>query len=367
MSTPLLFDPITLRETTFANRLWVAPMCQYQATDGVANDWHTVHYGTLARGGAGLVLVEATAVVPEGRISPSCTGLWNDKQTQAFKRVTDVVHGTGGKIGIQLSHAGRKASTYRGFPGEQSGSMPLDDGGWETVAPSPVAFTGMTEPRELTGTEIEELIGQFVAAADRAVEAGFDAVELHAAHGYLLFEFLSPLSNFREDEWGGSLENRARMLLEVATRIRANHPDLPLLVRISASEWREDGFTTDDTTAVIRMLKAVGADFIDVSSAANVAEATIKIGPAYQTKFAGEVRDAGLPVSAVGLITSAEQAETILVTGLSDVVMIGRAALQNPYAPIHWAKELNSDKTQSLVPPSYFRAWRSRSLPVSAK
>lgn len=360
MASPRLFEPITLRGTEMRNRLWISPMCQYQATDGIANDWHLVHYGALARGGAGLVMVEASGVVPEGRISPGCLGLWSDEHTKALREVVNVVHRWGGKIGIQLAHAGRKASLYPMLPGLPEGSIPIEDGGWETIAPSAVAFTGLREPKKLTLEGIEELIEQFVVAADRAVEAGFDVVEVHGAHGYIISSFLSPLSNFREDEYGGSLENRAKLLRKIVKRIRDNHPDLPLVVRISASEWRDDGFTPKDGAQLAKMLKEDGADLIDVSSAANVAEARIKAGPGYQTSFASEVRKGGLPVGAVGMIISATQAETILVSGLADVVSIGREALRNHSTPLSWAKELRSDSYHEYVPDSYFRAWPQR-------
>lgn len=335
-------------------------MCQYQATDGVAGNWHAVHYGALARGGAGLVMVEATGVVPEGRISPKCLGLWSDVHTQALKEVVDGVHRWGGKIGVQLAHAGRKASLPPMHPGAPAGSLPVEEGGWETIAPSPEAFTGLARPRELTTDQIEALIEQFVAAADRAVEAGFDAVELHGAHGYIFSNFLSPLANFRDDEWGGSLEGRAKLLRETVRRIRTRHQNLPLFVRISASDWRDDGFLPEDGRALAEMLKYDGADLIDVSSGANIAEAKIVPGPSYQTRFAPVVRQGGLPVGTVGMILTAEQAETVVVTGLADVVSIGRQALRNPHTPLQWATELRSDKVQELVPDSYFKAWPTR-------
>lgn len=335
-------------------------MCQYQAVDGIANDWHTVHYGALARGGAGLVMVESTGVVPEGRISSACLGLWSDAHTEALREVVNVAHRWGGKIGIQLAHAGRKASLFPMYPGARDGSIPLEEGGWETFAPSPIAFTGLREPRELSIEEIDQIIEHFVAAAGRAVEAGFDVVELHGAHGYIFSGFLSPLSNFREDEYGGSLENRARLLRTVSKRIRERHPELPLIVRITASEWREDGFTPQDGAALAAMLKEDGVDLIDVSSGANIAEASIRVGPSYQTQFAPEVRKGGLPVGAVGMILSAEQAETIVALELADVVSIGREALRNPFTPLKWSKELRSDRHSEIVPDSYYKAWPAK-------
>ena len=335
-------------------------MCQYQAVDGVANDWHTVHYGALARGGAGLVMVEATGIAPAGRISPACLGLWNDDQATALAEVVGAVHRWGGSIGIQLAHAGRKASLYPMHPGLPDGSLPLEAGGWETVAPSAVAFGELREPAALTVAEIEEMIDQFVAAADRAVTAGFDVVELHGAHGYIFSGFLSPISNLRTDEYGGSFENRARLLRTVSRRIRERHPELPLVVRISASEWYPGGFTPDDGAALAALLREDGVDLIDVSSGANVHGAQIAVGPGYQTRFAPIVRSGGLPVGAVGMILTAEQAETILVTGLADVVSIGREALRNPNTPLKWANELRSDRFAEFVPDSYATAWRAK-------
>lgn len=335
-------------------------MCQYQATDGVANNWHLIHYASFARGGAGMVIFEMTSVVPEGRISPGCLGLWNDEQAAALAPIVAEVKRAGARAAVQLAHAGRKASVYRHLPGEPDASLPLDEGGWETVGPTDEAFTGLREPNAMSQAAIREVREAFVAAVDRAVNAGFDAVELHGAHGYLFSSFLSPLSNTRSDDYGGSLENRARLLRETVRAIRARHPELPLLVRISASDWRDDGFQVEDATTVAEWLKADGVDFIDVSSGGNVAEMQIRPGPGYQVPFAAAVRRAGLPVSTVGLITQPWQAETILVTGQADVVQIGREALRNPATPIAWAKELRSDDLASLTPPSYWRAWPNR-------
>lgn len=332
-------------------------MCQYQATDGVAGSWHPSHYASLARGGAGLVIVEATGVAPEGRISAGCLGLWNDEQAVALQSTVNLVHEAGSKIAIQLAHAGRKASVGLGFPGQPRTTISPDAGGWQTVGPSPVAFTGYRTPQELTVDEIQTIITQFRDAARRAVEIGFDAIELHGAHGYLLHEFMSPLSNFRDDAYGGDVEGRTRLVREIVRGIREDHPDIPLLVRLSASEWREGGFAPEDNRELAARLAEDGADLIDVSSGGNIGDATIKIGPAYQAPFAHTVREAGLPVSAVGLITSAEQAETLLGTGVCDVVMIGREALRNPHTPIAWAKQLRSDTIAEIVPHSYHRAW----------
>lgn len=357
MATPLLFSPITLRDTEFRNRLWIPPMCQYQATDGVASSWHLVHYGALARGGAGLVIIEATGVVPEGRISPACLGLWNDEQAEALRPIVQVAHDAGTKIAIQIGHAGRKASTPESFPGAPAGSLPIDDRGWETVGPTDEPFTGLRAPKALTVPEIEALVHRFSEAADRAVRVGFDAIEIHAAHGYLLSEFLSPLVNTRTDAYGGNLQGRAKFLRDIVRRIRGNHPDLPILVRISASDWRDDGMTPEMSRDLAALLQSDGVDFIDVSSASNVLESPVKVGPSYQTPFAAVVREAGLPVGAVGMILSAYQAEATLVTGQADVVFIGREALRNPHTPLAWAAELRADNLETFVPDSYHRAW----------
>lgn len=334
-------------------------MCQYSAVgrDGMPTDWHLQHIGGFARGGAGLVIVEATSVTPEGRISPEDLGLWNDEQEIAFARLAEIAHAHGAKIAVQLAHAGRKASTYATLPGNPSGSVPQDEGGWQTVAPSPIRFSeSFAEPRELSREEIAALVTAFTEAASRAVRAGFDAVEIHAAHGYLLNEFLTPLSNHRTDEYGGPLENRARFAREVIRAVRAEHPDLPILVRISARDWVEGGFDVDDARVVSDWFAEDGADLIDVSSGATSPDAKIPVGPGYQVPLAAEVRKSALPVAAVGLITSAEQAETILVTGQADVILVGREMLSDPHLPIRWAHELRSPAAASLVPPQYARA-----------
>ncbi len=343
------------------NRLWVAPMCQYSAASegddiGAPNDWHQLHLGALARGGAGLVVVEATSVVPEGRISPNDLGLWNDAQQQAFERIVTLAHAHGAKIGIQLAHAGRKASTYPWRPGAPEGSVPIGEGGWPTVAPSAVAFEGLADPRALTGGEVREVIDSFVAAAARAVAAGFDVVEIHAAHGYLLHEFLSPLSNLRDDEFGGSAEARALPLREIVRGVRAAHPELPIIVRLSGDEWVEGGFDVEAAAQLVGWLAADGADMIDASSAGNTAHAKIAVGPSYQVWIAERLRAEGLPVGAVGLITSSAQAEGILATGQADVISLGRPLLANPHLPITWANELRAPSSPDLTPVQYFRA-----------
>ena len=296
-----LFTPITLRDVTIRNRVWVAPMCQYSAVDGVPDDWHLVHLGSFARGGAGLVLTEATAVVPEGRISPEDTGLWNDEQQAAWARTVAFVHRQGATAGIQLAHAGRKASTYSGFTGARGGVADAD-GGWQPVAPSGVPFPGLREdPEPLDPAGLTRVVGAFGDAAERAVAAGFDVLELHAAHGYLLHEFLSPLSNHRDDEYGGSFENRVRLLLEVVAEVRGRvDAGVPLVVRVSATDWAEGGWGEDDTVRLAELLREAGVDLVDTSTGGNVL-ADIPTDPGYQVPFAHRVRaEAGIPVGAVG-------------------------------------------------------------------
>lgn len=323
---------------------------------GVPGDWHLVHLGALARGGAGLVIAEATSVLPEGRISPNDLGLWNDSQQQAFANIVRVIHSHGAHAGIQLAHAGRKASTHPWLPDAATGSVAEAAGGWQTVAPSPIAFGDFADPCELSTSEVREVIAAFVAAADRAVAAGFDMVQIHAAHGYLLHEFLSPLSNQRDDEFGGDAERRAFLLREVVRQIRAAHPELPITVRVSGDEWVEGGFNVEAALQLAQWLKADDADLIDASSAGNTAEVSIPIGPSYQVWIADRLRAAGLPVGAVGLITSAAQAESILATGQADVISVGRPLLANPHLPLKWAQELRAPGADTLLPPQYHRA-----------
>lgn len=325
-----LFTPLTLRSVVFKNRAWVSPMCQYSAHDGVVGPWHLVHLGSFATGGAGLVMAEATAVNPEGRISIACPGLWNDEQVDAWRVVTDFVHSQGTVAGIQLAHAGRKASTMR--PWDDHLIATPAQGGWEAVAPSAIAFEGYPQPRSLSVAEIDGLVEDFSAAAERARRAGFDLVEVHAAHGYLLHEFLSPLSNRRDDEYGGSLENRARFLLRVVRAVRDRvGQDVPVLVRISASDYTPGGWDIEESVELSAMLREAGVDLVDVSSGGNVANATIPLGPGYQVHFAKEIREkAGIATAAVGLITEPAQAEEILEDGASDAVLLARAFLRNP-------------------------------------
>ena len=354
--TSRLFEPLTLRGTTFANRVWLAPMCQYSAVDGVPNDWHLVHLGARAAGGFGLVLTEATAVVPEGRISLQDTGLWAGEQAVAWHRIVDFVHARGTLVGVQLAHAGRKASTYVPWSSGR-GSLSVADGGWSSLAPSDVAFPGYAAPSAMTPAQVAAVPAAFAAAATRAHAAGFDVVEIHAAHGYLLHEFLSPLSNERTDEYGGSLENRARLVVDVVDAVRAVWPDdRPLFVRFSATDWAEGGLTVDEVTQVAKDLGAHGVDLVDVSSGGNV-PATILVGPGYQVPAARAVREgSGLPVGAVGLITSPHQAEQVLVDGAADVVLLGRAALRDPMWPLRAAHELGVPPERAPWPPQYARA-----------
>ena len=352
-----LFDPLILRGLTIPNRIFLAPMCQYQCEqrDGVPRDWHLVHLGARAAGGFGLVIAEASGVLPEGRITPQCPGLWNEEQQDAWKHIVDFCHGQGAKMAIQLQHAGRKGSTYREFREHgKSGSIALADGGWETIGPSAVPFPGLATPREATAADLAAVVAAFAAAAVRAEAAGFDAVELHAAHGYLLFQVLSPLSNHRTDCYGGDLAGRSRLLLEVTDAVRAVWPEeKPLLVRISATEWTEGGFTVEEAEEVSELLAEHGVDLIDVSSGGNVV-ARIPSGPGYQVKLARAVRAAGVPVSAVGLITEPAQAQAILDEGSADVISLARVALREPSWPQRAAAELDAD-AMARYPDSYLR------------
>jgi 2,4-dienoyl-CoA reductase-like NADH-dependent reductase (Old Yellow Enzyme family) len=351
-----LFTPLRLRGTDIRNRVWVAPMCQYSAVDGVPDDWHLVHLGSFARGGAGLVLTEATAVSPEGRISPADTGIWDERQAQAWRRIVDFVHAQGATAGMQLAHAGRKASTRPPFEGR--GWVPPEEGGWETVGPSPVGFPGFPDPRELTTDEVEGVVEDFARAAERALGAGFDVLEIHAAHGYLLHEFLSPLSNRRTDEYAGSFDNRARLLLHVVESVRAVVPDTtPLLVRISATDWVEGGWSVDDSVALARLLREAGVDLVDVSSGGN-APAEIPLGPGYQVPFARRIREeAGIATGAVGLITEPEQADRILAGGSADAVLLARAMLRDPHWALRAAHDLGVPVGEGITwPKQYLRA-----------
>jgi 2,4-dienoyl-CoA reductase-like NADH-dependent reductase (Old Yellow Enzyme family) len=352
-----LFTPITLRDVTVRNRVWVSPMCQYSAVDGVPNDWHLVHLGSLARGGAGLVFTEATAVVPEGRISPEDTGLWNDEQQAVWARIVDFVHRQGATAGIQLAHAGRKASTWSGFTG-QHGGVPDEDGGWTPVGPSAAPYPGLRDPAPLDADGIARVVTAFGDAAERALVAGFDVLEVHAAHGYLLHEFLSPLSNERDDEYGGSFDNRVRLVLEVVREVRSRVPaGTPVVVRISATDWAEGGWTEDDSVRLATLLVGEGVDLVDTSTGGN-APARIPVGPGYQVPFARQVREqAGIPTGAVGMITEPKQAEEILAEGSADVVLLARELLRDPHWPLRAAYELG-DADAADWPVQYSRAAR---------
>ena len=351
----LLFSPYDLAGRTVRNRLWVAPMCQYSASEGVPNDWHHVHLAQFASGGAGVIIAEATAVVPEGRISPEDTGLWNDAQQQAWAPIAAAIRARGALPGIQLAHAGRKASTWSPFSGHR-GSVPTDAGGWTTVAPSAVAFEGFAEPVALDTAGIDRIVEAFGAAAVRAVAAGFDVLEVHAAHGYLLHQFLSPLSNLRDDEYGGSLHNRARLLLRIVETVRAAAPQAALVVRFSASDWADGGWDAAQTAAVAQWAAERGAVLFDISSGGLVAHQRITTGPGYQVPLAAEVRrSSGLPVSAVGEITSGAQAEAVLQSGDADVILAGREWLRDPHFALRAATELG-ETDASLWPPQYVRA-----------
>ena len=337
-----LFSPLTLRSITLRNRIGVSPMCQYSSTDGFANDWHLVHLGGLAVGGAALVLTEATAVLPEGRINVHDLGLWDDAHIPGLRRITDFVQSHGAVPGTQLAHAGRKASVRR--PWDEPGALSEAEGGWTAVdAPSAMAFApGFVAPRALSEAGIERVIAAFRNAAVRALAAGFQVVEVHAAHGYLLHEFLSPLSNQRTDAWGGSLANRMRLPLEVTRAIRTVWPDhLPLLMRISATDWTAGGWTPDDSVVLARELAVAGVDLLDCSTGGNVPNAAIPVGPGYQVEFARRIRrDASIATAAVGLITDATEADAIVARGDADMVFMARELLRNPRWPLAAAHAL---------------------------
>lgn len=347
-----LFEPLVLRSIELKNRIGIPPMCQYSAQDGIANDWHFVHYGSLAAGGAALMIVEATAVVPEGRISPGDLGIWCDEQIEPLARIAKFAAGQGCVPAIQLAHAGRKGSTGLGW--QPAGS--LSSGGWSLAAPSALPFgPGYDTPCALGEQDIRCVIERFVAGARRALAAGFQCVEIHAAHGYLLHQFLSPLSNRRSDAWGGCFENRIRLVLEVASSVRAVWPDhLPLLIRLSATDWVDGGWNLSETVQLCRRLKALGVDLVDVSSAGLVPDAIIPAGPGFQCGFASTVRlEAGIPTAAVGMIGSPVQADHVVRSGQADLVLIGRETLRNPHWPLTAARELRQN---TRWPNQYLRA-----------
>ncbi|HEY3330826.1 MAG TPA: NADPH dehydrogenase NamA [Capsulimonadaceae bacterium] len=355
MTSSHLFSPLTLRDVTLKNRIGVSPMCMYSSTDGLANDWHFVHLGSRAVGGAGLVIFEASAVEADGRISPGDLGIYSDAHIDGLKRVVDFIHAHDSVAGIQIGHAGRKASTA--VPADGGAPLAIGEGGWQVVGPSPIPFAeGYQTPRELTVEEIASITQSFVAAAKRADAAGFKVVEIHGAHGYLLSEFLSPLSNHRTDQYGGSVENRSRFLLEVVDAVREVWPaGKPLFVRISATDWVDGGWTGDDSVTLSRWLKERGVDVVDASSGGNVPAAPPSIGPGYQTELAAQIRHgAGIATAAVGMITSPAQADTIVRTGQADIVLLAREQLRDPYWPARAARELRA----KITPPAqYGRAW----------
>ncbi|MGW7250950.1 NADH:flavin oxidoreductase/NADH oxidase [Streptomyces decoyicus] len=363
-----LFEPITLRSLTIPNRLWMAPMCQYSAApegpaEGAPGDWHFQHLAARAAGGTGLILTEATAVSPEGRISPYDLGLWNDTQTEAFRRITGFLKEQGTVPGIQIAHAGRKASTERTWVDRGAPLLPGQRYGWEPVGPSPVPFgEGFAAPAELTVAQIGEIVEQFRATARRALEAGFEVAEIHGAHGYLINQFLSPFTNRRTDEYGGSYENRTRFALEVVDAVREVWPkELPVFFRISATDWLtedesdpREGWTADDTVRFARELREHGIDLLDTSTGGNAPDAKITTGPGYQVPFAERVKkESGLAVGAVGLITEARQAEKIIVDGQADAVLLGRELLRSPSFAQHAARELGA---RTALPQPYHRA-----------
>lgn len=349
-----LFEKLKLREIEFRNRIWVSPMCQYSSEDGMPTDWHLVHLGSRAMGGAGLVIMEATAVSPEGRISPSDAGIWSDAHADAYKRITEFIKSQGAVAGIQIAHAGRKASTAEPWNGGKK--VDEKNGGWQTVAPSAIRFAeDYPMPREMTKADIEKATNDFVEAAKRAVEAGFEVIEIHAAHGYLFHEFLSPLSNKRGDEYGGSLENRMRFPLETARKVREEVPaEFPVFVRISATDWTDGGWDLEQSIKFCKKLKEIGIDLIDVSTGGNVLDAKIPVAPNYQVPFAAEIRkQTGIATAAVGMITEPKQAEEILQKEEADAVLLAREFLRDPYFPFRAARELGGEVD---VPKQYGRA-----------
>jgi 2,4-dienoyl-CoA reductase-like NADH-dependent reductase (Old Yellow Enzyme family) len=362
-----LFEPLALRSLTIPNRAWLAPMCQYSAASegpdiGTPNDWHFQHLGSRAAGGVGLILAEATAVSPEGRISSHDLGLWNDRQQEAFSRITRFLEEQGTVPGIQLAHAGRKAGDGQSWT-DGDGALPLDRGGWQAVAPSAVAFGDRPVPQELTIEQIQGIVADFAEAARRALAAGFKVVEVHGAHGYLIHQFLSPFSNRRTDEYGGSFENRIRFALQVVDAVRAVWPqELPLFFRISATDWLSgdtddprEGWTGEDTVRLSKELQAHGIDLLDVSTGGIAPDARIPVAPGFQVPFAEAVRNrTGLPTAAVGLITDAEQAEEILTSGRADAVLLARELLRNPSWPQEAARKLDAPVPR---PVQYARAF----------
>jgi 2,4-dienoyl-CoA reductase-like NADH-dependent reductase (Old Yellow Enzyme family) len=350
-----LFSPLRIKEVTFRNRIVVSPMCQYSCEDGFATNWHLVHLGSRAVGGAGLVIVEATAIEPFGRISAQDLGLWKDAQIEKLNEIAQFIKAQGAAAGIQIGHAGRKASTQAPWVGHSY--VPPSEGGWQPVAPSAIPFRiSDPAPAELTRSQIKDLVNAFAATAERALRAGFEVLELHGAHGYLIHEFLSPLSNTRTDEYGGSFDNRIRFLLEATERVRQVWPNnLPLFVRLSATDWVEGGWTLQESADLSLRLKQLGVDLIDCSSGGTVPNAKIPSHPGYQVEFAAEVRQrAEILTGAVGLITDANHANQIVEDGKADLVLLARELLRDPYWPLHAARKLQA---KVPVPDQYARAF----------
>lgn len=335
-----LFEPIALRSLDIQHRLWVAPMCQYQAHNGVPGPWHRAHYGSLAIGKPGLIIAEATGVRADGRITDRCTGIWNDEQATEWKEIVSFSQSLGVPMALQIAHGGRKGSTRSPHHGD--GPLSAADGAWQTVAPSAIPYADFPTPHALTITEIQELVNEFTSAALRAVWAGFSAIEIHAAHGYLIHEFLSPLSNERTDKYGGNLVNRARFLLETVEAVRAAIPKgMPLFVRLSATDWMPKGWNLSELLKVGPWLADRGVDLLDISSAGLHPDQKLSVGPGYQLRFARELRKVvDIPVAAVGLIENAKQAESAIIDEAADVVLIGRQILRVPTLPLHFAAEL---------------------------
>lgn len=353
MSTPL-FSPLQLRSVVFSNRIGVSPMCEYSSEDGFANDWHLVHLGARAQGGPGLVMLEASAVLPEGRITPADLGIWKDEHIEGLARIVRFLHGQGVRAGIQLAHAGRKASMAVPFVPEKL-VLP-EEGGWQPVGPSAIAFAPhYGVPQALDQVGIDAVIAAFAAAAVRAQKAGFDVVELHGAHGYLLHEFLSPLANQRTDSYGGSFENRTRLTVRVADAVRAVWPEeKPLFARISATDWVEGGWTIDESVELAKVLRGHGVDLIDASSGGMAPAAKIPVGPAFQAPFAARIKvEAGIATAAVGMITEPEQANALVAEEKADMVFLARAMLRDPYWPVHAAAALG---VEASWPKQYLRA-----------
>jgi 2,4-dienoyl-CoA reductase-like NADH-dependent reductase (Old Yellow Enzyme family) len=350
-----LFSPLRIRNIELKNRIAVSPMCQYSSKDGIPTDWHLVHLGSRAVGGAGLIITEATAVSPGGRISHDDAGIWNEEQANAYKRITAFIKSQNSIPGIQLAHAGRKASTYTPWKG--NGKVDIQKGGWQTLAPSAIPFgDNFPDPEEMNEDDIKLIISQFADATKRSVDAGFEVIELHFAHGYLVHEFLSPLSNYRKDKYGGSLENRCHFAIGIAKSVRSVIPDTrPLFVRISSTDWVEGGWDLDQSIQLAKWLKEVGVDLIDCSSGGNISNAKIPVGPGYQIPFAEKIKkEAKILTGGVGLITTAEQAEQIIKSEQADLVLLAREMLRDPYWALHAAKKLKVDLED--FPKQYIRS-----------